>query len=45
VALCVVAAIIIGNVSVNVGHHASHMNFGWLVPLVILLLVFRRIRR
>ena len=45
VVACVIAAIIIGNISVNVGHHASHMNFGWLVPLVILLIVFRRIRR
>ena len=45
VVACVVAAIIAANVSANVGHHTSQVNFGWLVPLVILLIIFRRIRR
>jgi uncharacterized protein DUF1707 len=42
---CVIAAIVIGNVAASVGHGANHGNFGWLVPVFILLLVFRGIRR
>ena len=41
---CVIAAIVIGNIAASVGHGANHGSFGWLVPVVILLLVFRRIR-
>lgn len=42
---CVIASIIIGNVTANVGHGAHHVNFGWLVPVIILLVVLRRIHR
>jgi hypothetical protein len=42
---CVIAAIIVGNVAGNVGHGFSHASFGWLVPIVVLLVVFRRIHR
>lgn len=42
---CVIASIIIGNVTANVGHGVHHANFGWLVPVVILLIVLRRIGR
>jgi Domain of unknown function (DUF1707) len=45
VILCVLAAIVISNVTVNVGHNASHVNFGWLVPVIVMLFVFRGIRR
>ena len=42
----VIAAIILGNVSVNVGHHAvNHSSYGWIVPVVILLIIFRRLGR
>jgi Domain of unknown function (DUF1707) len=41
---CVIAAIVIGNVAASFGNGANHGNFGWLVPVVILLFVFRRIR-
>lgn len=42
---CVVASIILGNVTASVGHGASRGNLGWLVPVVILLLIFRRMGR
>jgi len=41
---CVIAAIIVGNVLGNVGH-APGGNFGWLVPVLILGFVFRRLAR
>lgn len=42
---CVIASIVIGNVVANVGHDTHRGTFGWLVPVVILLVIFRRIRR
>lgn len=42
---CVVASIILGNVTASVGHGASRGNLGWLVPVVILLIIFRRLGR
>jgi hypothetical protein len=42
---CVIAAIIVGNVAGNVGHGSVHVSFGWLVPVVILLIICRRIHR
>jgi hypothetical protein len=41
----VIAAIVIGNVAASVGHGVNHGNFGWLVPVIILLFVLRGIRR
>lgn len=40
---CVIAVIIIGNVAGGVGSH--HLGFGWLVPVVVLSLVFTRLSR
>jgi hypothetical protein len=40
---CVIAAIVLGNVTVSVGHGVSHASFGWLIPVIILLIVFRGI--
>ena len=40
---CVVAVIIIGNVAGGLGSH--HFGFGWLVPVVVLSLVFARLSR
>jgi hypothetical protein len=40
---CVIAAIVLGNVTVSVGHGVTQASFGWLVPVIILLIVFRRI--
>jgi hypothetical protein len=43
---CVIASIVIGNVTgAVVGHGVHHANFGWIVPIVILLIVLRRICR
>lgn len=43
---CVIASIVIGNVTGAVaGHGVHHSNFGWIVPVVILLIVLRRICR
>jgi Domain of unknown function (DUF1707) len=42
---CAIAAIVIGNVLGNVGHGFNHASFGWIVPVVILLIVARRISR
>ncbi|HEX6521053.1 MAG TPA: DUF1707 domain-containing protein [Streptosporangiaceae bacterium] len=43
---CVIASIVIGNVAGTVaGHGVHHGNFGWIVPVVILLIVLRRICR
>jgi hypothetical protein len=42
---CVIAAIVVGNVAGNVGHGVNHASFGWLVPVVVLLIVFRRLGR
>jgi hypothetical protein len=43
---CVIAAIIVGNVFSNVGHaHAHGGGFGWLIPVLILGFVFRRMAR
>ncbi len=41
---CVIAAIVVGNVLGNVGH-ARGGNFGWLVPVLILGIVLRRLVR
>jgi len=41
---CVIAAIIVGNALGNVGH-AHRGSFGWLVPVLILGFVFRRLAR
>ena len=41
---CVVAVIIIGNVAGGLGSH-HHLGFGWLVPVVVLSLVFARLSR
>jgi hypothetical protein len=43
VVVCVVAAIAVGNVAVNAGH--GHVSLGWLVPVVVLLFVLRRVSR
>jgi DUF1707 SHOCT-like domain len=40
---CVIAVIIIGNVAGGLGSH--HFGFGWLVPVVVLSLVFARLSR
>jgi hypothetical protein len=40
---CVIAVIIIGNVAGGLGSH--HPGFGWLVPVVVLSLVFLRLSR
>lgn len=42
---CVITSIVIGNVTANAGHSTGHGSFGWLVPVVILLVVLGRIRR
>jgi hypothetical protein len=46
---CVVGSIVIGNVVgtvvVNTGHGVHQASFGWLIPVVVLLIVFRRIGR
>jgi uncharacterized protein DUF1707 len=43
---CVIASIVIGNVTgAIVGHGVHQANFGWIVPVVILLIVLRRICR
>ena len=42
---CAIAAIVIGNVLGNVGHGVNNASFGWVVPVVILLIVARRISR
>ena len=46
---CVIAAIVIGNtvgnVVVNTGHGVHQASFSWLVPVVVLLIVLRRIGR
>jgi hypothetical protein len=43
---CVIASIVIGNVTGTVAGHGVHQaNFGWIVPVVILLIVLRRICR
>lgn len=44
VVACVIAAIVLGNVTVSLGHGVHQASFGWLVPVVILLIVFRRMR-
>lgn len=41
---CVIAVIIIGNVAGGLGSH-HHLGFGWLVPVVVLSLVFARLSR
>lgn len=40
---CVIAVIIAGNVAGGLGSH--HFGFGWLVPVVVLSLVFARLTR
>lgn len=45
VILGVIAAIVLGNVTVSIGHGVHGGNVGWLVPVIILALVFRRIGR
>lgn len=42
---CVIAAIVVGNVFGNIGHGFHQASFGWLIPLVVLVCVFRRIHR
>jgi len=43
---CVIASIVIGNITgAVVGHGVHQANFGWIVPVVILLIVLRRICR
>jgi hypothetical protein len=43
---CVIASIVIGNVTGAVAGHGVHQaNFGWIVPVVIMLIVLRRICR
>jgi Domain of unknown function (DUF1707) len=45
---CVIAVIVVGNVAGGLGAHhlgAHHLGFGWLVPVVILSLVFLRLGR
>jgi hypothetical protein len=39
---CVIAAIVVGNVFSNV-HHVHGSGFGWLVPVLVLGFVFRRV--
>jgi hypothetical protein len=39
---CVIASIVVGNVFSNV-HHVHGSGFGWLVPVLILGFVFRRV--
>ena len=43
VIVCVIVAIVLGNVLGNMGHGFGHASFGWIVPVVILLIVARRI--
>jgi hypothetical protein len=40
---CVIAVIILGNVAGGLGAH--HLDFGWLVPVVVLSFVFLRLSR
>ena len=42
---CVIAVIIVGNVLGNVFGHAQGSHFGWLIPVLILGFVFRRMVR
>jgi hypothetical protein len=43
VIVCVIVAIVLGNVLGNLGHGFDHLSFGWVIPVVILLIVARRI--
>lgn len=42
---CVIAAIIVGNVAGSLAGNLDHQGFGWLVPVVVLSLVFLRLCR
>jgi hypothetical protein len=43
VIVCVIVAIVLGNVLGNLGRGFDHLSFGWVIPVVILLIVARRI--
>jgi hypothetical protein len=42
---CVIASIVIGNVASSFSQGFHHVNVGWAVPVIILLVVLRRVGR